>query len=70
LTRLRRGDTPVVDRDLYVLLWTEDGVPQCALYEDPEQAAQDAEIVGGRVEVRAVHRSEALRTGRFIRGEG
>ena len=59
-----------MDRDLFVLLWTDDGEPQCALYEDREQAERDAEIVGGRIEVRAVHRSEALRTGRFIRGEG
>jgi hypothetical protein len=59
-----------MDHDLYVLLWTDDGVPQCALYEDREQAEADAELVGGRVEVRAVHRSPALRTGRFIRGEG
>ena len=59
-----------MDRDLFVLLWTDDGEPQCALYEDREQAEHDAELVGGRVEVRTVHRSEALRTGRFIRGEG
>ena len=59
-----------MDRDLFVLLWTDDGVPQCALYEDREQAERDADLVGGRIEVRSVHRSEALRTGRFIRGEG
>ena len=59
-----------MDRDLFVLLWTDDGESQCALYEDLEQAERDAELVGGRVEVRAVHRSEALRSGRFIRGEG
>ena len=60
----------MLDRDLYVLLWTDHGQPQCALYEDRDQAEADAELVGGRVEVRAVHRSEALRTGRVIRGEG
>lgn len=59
-----------MDRDLYVLLWTDDGEAQCALYDDLEQAERDAELVGGRVEVRSVHRSEALRSGRFIRGEG
>ena len=59
-----------MDRDLYVLLWSDDSVPQCALYEDLEQAEHDAELVGGRVEVRTVHQSEALRSGRFIRGEG
>ena len=59
-----------MDRDLFVLLWTDDGEPQCALYEDREQAERDADLVGGRIEVRSVHRSEALRTGRFIRGEG
>ena len=57
-------------RDLYVLLWIADGEPQCALYEDREQAAADAELVCGTVEVRTVHQSEALRSGRFIRGEG
>lgn len=59
-----------MDRDLYVLLWTDDGEAQCALYDDREQADRDAELVGGRVEVRAVHRAPAQRTGRFIRGEG
>ena len=59
-----------MDRDLFVLLWTDDGVPQCALYEDLEQAERDAELVSGRVEVRGVHRSEALRSRRFTRGEG
>ena len=54
-------------RDLYVLLWIADGEPQCALYEDREQAEDDAAFVGGRVEVRAVHSSERLRTGRFDR---
>jgi hypothetical protein len=59
-----------MDRDLFVLLWTDDGEAQCAIYDDLEQAQRDAELVGGRIEVRTVHRSEALRTGRFIRGEG
>ena len=59
-----------MDRDLFVLLWIDDGEPHCALYEDREQAEADAELVGGRVEARTVHRSAALRTGRFIRGEG
>jgi hypothetical protein len=59
-----------MDRDLFVLLWLDDDGPQCALYEDREQAEADAELVGGRVTVRTVHQSEALRSGRFIRGEG
>ena len=59
-----------MDRDLYVLLWLDDGEPQCALYEDLEQAERDAELVGGRVEVRTVHQSETLRSGRFIRPQG
>lgn len=59
-----------MDRDLYVVLWTDDGEAHCALYDDREQAEHDAELVGGRVEIRAVHRSEAVRAGRFIRGEG
>ena len=59
-----------MDRELFVLLWLDGGEPQCALYEDLEQAERDAELVGGRVEVRTVHPSEALRSGRFTRGEG
>jgi hypothetical protein len=59
-----------MDRDLYVLLWSDDDGPQCALYESREDAERDGALVGGRVEVRTVHRSEALRSGRFIRGEG
>jgi hypothetical protein len=57
-----------MDRDVFVLLWLDDGVPQCAVYEDEEQAEQDAELVGGRVEHRVVHLSERLRAGRFNRG--
>jgi hypothetical protein len=59
-----------MDRDLYVLLWSDADGPQCALYESRDDAERDAALVGGRIEVRTVHRSEALRTGRFIRGEG
>jgi hypothetical protein len=59
-----------MDRDLFALLWLDDGEPQCALYEDREQAEADAQLVGGHVEARTVHQSEALRSGRFIRGEG
>ena len=59
-----------MDRDLFVLLWTDDDGPQCALYEAREDAERDAELVGGRIEVRTVHRSETLRTGRFIRPQG
>ena len=57
-----------MDRDLFVLLWLDDGDPQCALYEDEEEAERDADLVGGRVERRGVHPSERLRTGRFHRG--
>jgi hypothetical protein len=59
-----------MDREFYVLLWIDDDGPQCALYEALEDAERDADLVGGRVEARRVHTSEALRTGRFIRGEG
>ena len=59
-----------MDREFFVLLWIDDGEPQCAVYEDREQAERDAELVGGRVELRTVHPSEALRSDRFIRGEG
>ncbi len=57
-----------MDRDLFVLLWLDDGEPQCAVYEDEEDAERDAELVGGRVERRVVHLSERLRAGRFNRG--
>ena len=57
-----------MDRDLYVLLWLDDGEPQCAVYEELEDAERDADLVGGRIEVRTVHQSERLRTGRFNRG--
>ena len=57
-----------MDRDVWVLLWLDDGEPQCAVYEDLEQAEQDAELVGGRVEHRVVHLSERQRAGRFFRG--
>jgi hypothetical protein len=59
-----------MDRDLFVLLWTDDDGPQCAIYETAEDAERDASLVGGRVEVRTVHRSEALRAGRFVRDQG
>ena len=57
-------------RALTSLLWSDEDGPQCALYEDVLQASRDAELVGGRVEVRTVHRVRGPRTGRFIRGEG
>ena len=59
-----------MDRDLYVLLWADEDGPQCSLYESRADAERDGALVDGRIEVRTVHRSEALRTGRFIRGEG
>ncbi len=57
-----------MDHEVIVLLWTDDGIAQCAVYEDAEQAERDAELVGGRVERRVVHLSERLRAGRFNRG--
>jgi hypothetical protein len=65
------GHQSSVDRSLFVQLWTDsDGVAQCALYDDEEQARTDAVLVDGRVEPRAVVRSPALRTGRFVRNQG
>jgi hypothetical protein len=58
-----------MDRELFVLLWTDDGAPQCALYEDRADAERDAALVGGRVEPRGVHRHEPQRTGRFAPGD-
>lgn len=57
-----------MDHDVFVLLWLDDGVPQCAVYEDEQQAERDADLVGGRVEHRMVHPSERLRAGRFTQG--
>ena len=59
-----------MDRDLFVLLWTDDDGAQCAIYEDVEEAERDADLVGGRIEVRTVHRSEALRSERFFGYDG
>ena len=59
-----------MDHDLFVLLWTDHDGPQCALYETLEDAERDAELVGGRIEVRTIHRSEVLRSGRFDRDQG
>ncbi len=55
-------------RSLFALLWTDSaGLPQCALYDDEEQALTDAILVGGRVEERTVVPSPAQRAGRFER---
>jgi hypothetical protein len=54
-----------MDRDLHVLMWTDFGVAQCAVYEDREQAERDAALVDGRVESRSVHTRPAARAGRF-----
>ena len=59
-----------MDRDLFVLLWTDADGAQCAIYEDHDDAERDADLVGGRIEVRTVHRSEALRTERFFGYDG
>ena len=53
--------------ELYVVLWTDEEGAQCAVYEDVLQAARDAELVGGRVEVRTVHPAPVAREGRFSR---
>jgi hypothetical protein len=56
-------------RSLFALLWSDSaGLPQCALYEDEEQARADAVLVDGRVEERTVVASRAQRAGRFERG--
>jgi hypothetical protein len=68
MTSAAAGQCARMDRDVFVLLWLDDGEPQCAVYEDAEQAERDAELVGGRVEHRVVHLSERLRTRRFHRG--
>ena len=54
--------------EVFVLLWTDDdGLAQCAVYEDREDAERDAPLVGGRVEVRETFATTRERTGRFDR---
>jgi hypothetical protein len=54
--------------EVFVLLWTDDdGLAQCAVYEDREDAERDAPLVGGRVEVRQAFATTRERTGRFDR---
>ena len=53
--------------ELYVVLWSDEEGAQCAVYEDVLQASIDAELVGGRVEVRSVHAAPVAREGRFAR---
>ena len=52
---------------LYVVLWTDRGETQCAVYEDRDDAERDAAIVGGRVVERPAFPRERERTGRFER---
>ncbi len=59
-----------MDHELYVLMWIDDDGPQAAIYEDIEEAERDAELVGGRIELRVVHPSAVRRAGRFERPQG
>jgi hypothetical protein len=55
------------DDVLYVLLWTDEGGAQCALYTDEFDALIAAGLVGGHVERRVVHAPVERREPRFVR---
>ena len=63
----RPGQMRSMPTELYVVLWSDEDGPQCALYEDLLEASRDAELVDGRVEVRSVHLAPVAREGRFAR---
>ena len=57
-----------MSREVFVLLWSDEaGVPQCAVYEDRDDADRDAAVVGGRVDTREMFAATRERTGRFDR---
>ena len=58
---------PGMPTEVYVVLWSDEEGAQCAVYEDVLQASIDAELVGGRVERRALHLAPVAREGRFSR---
>ena len=53
--------------EVYVVLWLDERGPQCAVYEDREEAERDAALARGRVVARPVFARERERTGRFDR---
>jgi hypothetical protein len=53
--------------EVYVVMWLDENGPQCAVYEDREEAERDAELARGRVVARPVFPRERERTGRFER---
>ena len=53
--------------EVYVVMWVDEHGPQCAVYEDREEAERDAELARGRVVARPVFSRERERTGRFER---
>jgi hypothetical protein len=57
-----------MEREVYVLLWTDDdGTAQAAVYESHDDAERDAQLVGGRVETRQLFPASRERLGRFER---
>ena len=55
--------------EVYVVMWLDERGPQCAVYEDREEAERDAELAHGRVVARPVfpRERERERAGRFER---
>ena len=55
------------DEEVYVVLWLDEHGPQCAVYEDRDEAERDAALARGRVVARPVFPRERERAGRFER---
>ena len=53
--------------EVYVVLWLDERGPQCAVYEDRDEAERDAALARGRVVARPVFPRERERAGRFAR---
>ena len=53
--------------EVYVVLWLDEHGPQCAVYEDREDAERDAALARAKVVARPVFPRERERAGRFER---
>lgn len=61
------GVSTMPDDEVYVVLWLDEHGPQCAVYEDRDEAERDAALARGRVVARPVFPRERERAGRFER---
>jgi hypothetical protein len=61
------GDATMPADEVYVVLWLDEHGPQCAVYEDREEAESVASLARGRVVARPVFPRERERAGRFER---